>query len=65
MLILYGEFDKRVPIEQAHGMRRVLQSAGLLYEFVVYPREGRMISERKHLVNMVERILRFVEKHIG
>ena len=65
MLILHGEQDKRVPLEQARGMRRALQSAGLPYEFVVYPREGHVISERQHLIDMGERVLRFVETHIG
>lgn len=65
MLILHGEKDERVPLEQAVAMRRATEDAGLPCEYVVYPREGHFIGERKHLVDMDERVLRFVDKHIG
>ncbi|KAK4543051.1 hypothetical protein LTR36_005828 [Oleoguttula mirabilis] len=65
MLILHGEKDERVPLEQSVCMRRAMEDAGLPYEYVVYPREGHIIKERKHLVGMDERVLRFVDLHIG
>lgn len=65
MLILHGEQDLRVPIEQAMAFRRALESAGLPFEMVVYPREPHAIKERKHIVDMGERVLRFVDNHIG
>lgn len=65
MLILHGEKDERVPLEQGVGMRRALEWTGTPCEFVVYPREGHFIQERKHLVDIAERSLRFVEKYIG
>lgn len=65
VLILHAEQDLRVPLEQAVGFRRALVSAKLPYEMVVYPREGHIIKERKHLVDMAERVLRFVDMHIG
>ncbi|KAI7204903.1 hypothetical protein KC316_g7401 [Hortaea werneckii] len=65
MLILHGEKDERVPLEQGMGMRRALEGIGVPCEFVVYPREGHFIRERKHLVDIAERSLRFVEKYIG
>ncbi|RMY23703.1 hypothetical protein D0866_11587 [Hortaea werneckii] len=65
MLILHGERDGRVPLEQGTGMRRALEGIGVPREFVVYPREGRFIRERQHLVDMAERSLRFAEKYIG
>jgi dipeptidyl aminopeptidase/acylaminoacyl peptidase len=65
MLILHGEEDERVPLEQATGFRRALDSAGLPYEMVTYPREPHDFKERKHLVDMAERVLRFVDLHIG
>ncbi|KAH9828269.1 putative acylamino-acid-releasing enzyme [Teratosphaeria destructans] len=39
MLMLHGEKDARVPIEQARGMRRALIDARVPFEYVVYPRE--------------------------
>ncbi|GAB1729524.1 hypothetical protein NU195Hw_g159t1 [Hortaea werneckii] len=65
MLILHGEKDERVPLEQGMAMRRALEGTGTPCEFVVYPREGHFIQERKHLVDIAERSLRFVEKYIG
>ncbi|KAI7307987.1 hypothetical protein KC315_g13569 [Hortaea werneckii] len=65
MLILHGEKDERVPLEQGMGMRRALEGIGVPCEFVVYPREGHFIQERKHLMDIAERSLRFVEKYIG
>ena len=65
MLILHGEEHERVPLEQAVGFRRAMESAGLPFEMVVYPREPHDFQERKHLVDMAERVLRFVDLHIG
>ena len=65
MLILHGADDRRVPLEQAVAMRRALADAGKPYEYVIYPREGHIMKERKHLVDMGVRIVRFLDKHIG
>ena len=65
VLILHGEKDIRVPLEQAVAFRRALQHARLPFEYVVYPREGHIFSERRHWVDMAERVLRFVDTHIG
>lgn len=64
MLILHGEEDKRVPLEQAVAFRRALESEGLAFEMAVYPREPHVFKERKHLIDMGERVVRFVDKHI-
>lgn len=64
MLILHGEADVRVPIEQAVAFRRALENAGLPFEMAVYPREPHSFKERTHLIDMAERVLRFIEKHI-
>ncbi|KAF2773493.1 alpha/beta-hydrolase [Teratosphaeria nubilosa] len=64
MLILHGEKDERVPIEQARGMRRALIDAGVPFEHVVYPREPHAIAERRHLVDMAQRVLRWVDRYI-
>ncbi|WPH02080.1 Hypothetical protein R9X50_00493500 [Acrodontium crateriforme] len=67
MLILHGEKDERVPLEQAVGMRRAMRAAGLRdkVEMVTYPREPHTIHEWKHLVDLGKRMVAFVEKHIG
>ncbi len=65
MLLLHGEKDERVPLEQAVGFQRALESRELPFEMVSYPREGHLFKERKHLIDMAERIVKFVEKYIG
>lgn len=65
VLILHGEQDKRVPLEQAVGFRRALEDAGLPFEYVTYPREDHIMKERKHLVDMAERIKRWCDTYIG
>ena len=65
MLILHGENDKRISLEQAVGMRRALESNEMPFEFVVYPREPHMFRERKHLVDMAERVQRWCDTYIG
>lgn len=65
VLILHGEKDERVPIEQPVAFRKALESADLPYDCVTYPREGHAFQERKHIVDMVNRIGKFVATHIG
>ena len=65
MLILHGEEDERCPVEQAVGMRRAMQSAGLPFEMVTYPRQGHFFSEQKFWIDMALRVGRFIEKYIG
>jgi dipeptidyl aminopeptidase/acylaminoacyl peptidase len=65
MLILHGEQDERVPTEQAKGMRRALVDAGLEFEYVTYPREGHIFQEKRHLVDMGLRVVRWVGRWIG
>jgi len=65
VLMLHGEKDVRVPIEQAAGFRRALMANKLPFEYVTYPRVGHLVDERKHLVDMAERIKRWTEKYIG
>ncbi len=65
ILILHGEKDERVPVSQAVGFRRALESQGLPFEMVVYPREEHKIKERRHVVDMSQRVVKFVKEHLG
>lgn len=57
-LILHGENDEPVPVNQAYAFYRALREQNVPVELVVYPREGHGPSERDHLRDMGERILR-------
>lgn len=65
MLILHGEEDVRVPVSQAWGVRRALQSEGLSFELVTYPRQGHFFAEQKFWIDMAMRIGRWCDKYIG
>ncbi|KAF2484599.1 Alpha/Beta hydrolase protein [Neohortaea acidophila] len=65
VLMLHGEQDNIAPVDQARAFRRALQDAKLPFEYVTYPREGHFLREKRHVVDMGERVLRFVDRHIG
>lgn len=65
MLLLHGEKDVNVPISQAWGFQRAMKKAGLPCEFVTYPRAGHTLNERKQLVDMYQRVLRFCEERMS
>lgn len=64
ILILHGEKDERVPLTQAVAFHRGCLHYGVPCEFVTYPREGHVIGERAHVVDMLKRIRRFVDSHL-
>ena len=65
ILILHGENDERVPLSQAVAFHRGCLHYGVPCEFVTYPRESHVISERKHLVDMLKRMRRFFDMHLA
>ena len=64
VLILHGEEDVRVPISQSVAFHRGCLHYGVPCEFVTYPREGHVIKEREHLIDMLKRIRRFCDLHL-
>lgn len=65
MLILHGEKDERCPITQAWGMRRALEAYGLPHQFVTYPRQPHLFTERASWLDLADRISSWCEKYIG
>jgi dipeptidyl aminopeptidase/acylaminoacyl peptidase len=61
MLILHGKEDRRVPPSQAMAFRQACAGYGVqeMTEMAIYPREGHIIQERAHLIDMLERVQRF------
>ena len=43
VLILHGDLDRNVPVEEAHKLEQLLQAAGVSYEMQIYPAPG-MVS---------------------
>jgi len=63
-LILHGEKDLCVPVNQAYAFHRALLERGVPTELVVYPREGHGLQERDHVKDMEERILRWMATYL-
>ncbi len=56
LLILHGERDARVPLNQARLFHRALMETGCESEFVTYPREPHGIEERLHQIDVMRRV---------
>jgi len=55
-LILHGEQDQDVPVEQAHLFFRALKDKGVPTQLIVYPREAHGVSEQAHMLDMSRRV---------
>ncbi|MEP6907110.1 MAG: S9 family peptidase [Pseudoxanthomonas sp.] len=64
VLILHGEQDKRVPIALGEQFYGALQFNGTPVEMVRYPREPHWFHEREHERDVLERVLRWLDKHL-
>lgn len=61
-LILHGENDARVPVSQAIFMHRGLRRYGCETELVIYPREPHGLQERRHVIDLHNRIAAWYRK---
>jgi dipeptidyl aminopeptidase/acylaminoacyl peptidase len=63
-LILQGEADTTDPPGQSQELYRGLKYYGVEAELVMYPREGHGLREEKHLIDRLNRIVAWYEKHL-
>ena len=61
-LILHGEKDEDVPVEQAYQWYRALQDHNVISELVVYPREPHGVTEYEHQVDIGTRMVGWFER---
>lgn len=54
-LILHGQDDQRVPIEQGQQLYTTIRKVGTTVDFVTYPREGHGLREPAHRRDRMER----------
>jgi dipeptidyl aminopeptidase/acylaminoacyl peptidase len=64
-LILYGEADQRVPVSQGYELYEGLKSRGVETQLVAYPREPHGIGERKHQLDLLQRVIDWYDRHLG
>jgi dipeptidyl aminopeptidase/acylaminoacyl peptidase len=63
-LILQGDADLTDPLGQSQELYRGLKRYGVETELVVYPREPHGFREEKHLLDRLNRILEWYDKHL-
>ena len=63
-LILHGEIDPRVPTSQGYEMYNTLKRRGVETTMVVYPRTQHGPQEPKFILDIMQRHLDWVSKHI-
>ncbi|MCO5177009.1 MAG: S9 family peptidase [Thermomicrobiales bacterium] len=64
VLILHGAADERVNTMQGKEMYVALRTLGVPTEFVTYPREGHGIRERKHQIDLMNRVIGWYERYL-
>jgi dipeptidyl aminopeptidase/acylaminoacyl peptidase len=64
-LILYGEADQRVPVSQGYELYEGLKSRNIETQLVAYPREPHGIGERKHQLDLLQRVVDWYDRHLG
>jgi dipeptidyl aminopeptidase/acylaminoacyl peptidase len=64
-LIVHGEADFRVPIGQSYELYEGLKSNGVETVLAVYPREPHTLTERKHQIDLLERVVAWYDDHLG
>jgi len=64
-LFLHGEADERVPTSQGYEMYNALKRKGVETQMVVYPRQPHGPREPKFVLDIMQRHLDWVEKHLG
>ena len=62
-LILIGEEDEIDPIAQSRQFYRGLKRYGVETELVIYPREPHGIKERRHKIDVMNRMVEWIDKH--
>jgi dipeptidyl aminopeptidase/acylaminoacyl peptidase len=62
-MLMHGENDNDVPIAEAEQFYIALKDVGTEAVMVRYPREGHGIRESKHVVDQIDRSVKWYEKH--
>jgi dipeptidyl aminopeptidase/acylaminoacyl peptidase len=63
ILLIHGENDSVVPIEQSRAMQKALASAGKPADFVLMDGEDHWLSNAPTRLAMLKAVVAFVEQH--
>ncbi|MGO4893222.1 alpha/beta hydrolase family protein [Flavobacterium sp. W21_SRS_FM6] len=65
LFLVHGGKDERVPIEQAEFLMKQLDKRNYPYELLIKEKEGHGFYKEEHRLELYEKMLQFLEKHIG
>jgi dipeptidyl aminopeptidase/acylaminoacyl peptidase len=65
VLIVHGDADRNNPIGQSQALYRALKYLGVETELVVYPGEPHLPRRANHQRDILERMLRWFDGHLG
>lgn len=64
VLLLHGKEDARIPVNQAIGFARALREGDVEVEEVRYPRAGHAPRERRHQLDLYDRVRAWFERFV-
>jgi dipeptidyl aminopeptidase/acylaminoacyl peptidase len=64
-LVMHGELDLCVPLSQGKELYQALAAEGVETELVVYAREGHGWRERAHVLDGIERMRAWLDRHLA
>jgi carboxymethylenebutenolidase len=64
VLILHGEDDATVPVEEAYNLQKLLEKKNIPYEIKIYPKVGHGF-ETETWKDAGQRSLQFLQKHLN
>ena len=65
VLILHGEADPTVPVEEAYQLQKLLEKKGIPYEIKIYPGAGHGFEDETIWHDAGLRSLQFLQKHLA
>src|SRR5580658_6484333 len=65
VLILHGEEDATVPVEEAYNLKKLLEKKGIPYEINIYPGAGHGFEDQTIWRDAGERSLQFLQKYLA
>jgi dienelactone hydrolase len=64
VLVLHGEADQTIPVEEAYQLQKLLEKKGIPYEIKIYPGVGHGFEDKTIWRDAGLRSLRFLQKYL-
>lgn len=65
VLILHGEADAVIPVDEAYNLKKLLEKKGIPYEIKIYPGAGHGFDDQTIWRDAGERSLHFLQKYLA